>query len=579
MAAEGPGVLPEGLKPQTQHTTSIDENYDIQATNNEKEVNAKLPTGEPTVEQPDRSGALATEDYSVFTVGQKRAIIFAGSFAAWFSPMTGSIYFPALNQIGADLGVSDSAMSVTVTTYLILQGVAPMMIAGFSNTAGRRPAYILCFTIYIIANLALGLQSNYVALLVLRMVQSAGSSGTVALASGLVGDLVTSSERGQYIVFSSIGSLLGPTVSPVIGGLLSQYLEWHWIFWFLLILSGAFFVPFFLFFPETSRRVVGDGSIPPPWTSWNLSDAIRHKNRAKTGVKVDEEKQAVLHAHVRISVPNPLSTLVIFKSLEAALVLIAIGFSFVCFYAIATGAASVFSEVYGYDEIHIGLVFLAIGGGSIISAFTTGKMIDWNYARHARRNGFPIAKNRSTDLAEFPIERARVEMGLPCLLLGVFTTIGYGWVIDYNTSIAGPVVMLFLLGYALIAGFQCLNVLMVDLYPGQATSAAAANNLVRCLLGAASSAAILPMSDAMGAGWAYTTLALMFLLSCGGLLVIMKFGPLWRKARLAKEDAREKRKVEAQSGQRRKLEGGGGGGALPATGSRRQMLRSEPRRL
>jgi MFS family permease len=532
-------------EPTIRPTPSIDGNHGTKTTNDVEKGVGELPTSEPMVEQPDRSGVLAKEDYSVFTVGQKRAIIFAGSFAAWFSPMTGSIYFPALDQIGADLGVSDSAMSVTVTTYLILQGVAPMMIAGFSNTAGRRPAYILCFTIYIVANLALSLQSNYVALLILRMVQSAGSSGTVALANGLVGDLVTSSERGEYIVFSSLGSLLGPTVSPVIGGLLSQYLDWHWIFWFLLILSGVFFVPFFLFFPETSRKVVGDGSIPPPWTSWNLADAIRHKNRAKIGITVDEEKQAALHAKVRISIPNPLSTLVIFGNLEAALVLIAIGFSMACFYAICTGAASVFSEVYGYDEIHIGLVFLAIGGGSIISAFTTGKMVDWNYARHARRNGFPIAKNRTTDLAEFPIERARVEMGLPCLLLGVLTVVGYGWVINYSTSIAGPVIMLFLLGYALIAGFQCLNVLMVDLYPTQATSASAANNLVRCLLGAASSAAILPMSDAMGEGWAYTTLALMFMLSCGGLLAIMKYGPQWRKARQAKEDAREKRKAEA----------------------------------
>jgi MFS family permease len=544
-SAEPDAVPAQQLKSPTRLTPSPDENHGIKSTDSAERTDAKLPTDEPKVEQPDRSGVLAKEDYSVFTVGQKRAIIFAGSFAAWFSPMTGSIYFPALDQIGADLGVSDSAMSVTVTTYLILQGVAPMMIAGFSNTAGRRPAYILCFTIYIIANLALSLQSNYVALLILRMVQSAGSSGTVALANGLVGDLVTSSERGEYIVYSSLGSLLGPTVSPVIGGLLSQYLDWHWIFWFLLILSGAFFVPFFLFFPETSRRVVEDGSIPPPWTSWNLADAIRHKNRAKTGIVVDEEKQAALHAKVRISIPNPLSTLVIFGNFEAALVLIAIGFSFVCFYAICTGAASVFSEVYGYDEIHIGLVFLAIGGGSVISAFTTGKMIDWNYARHARRNGFPMAKNRTTDLAEFPIERARVEMGLPCLLLGVLTVVGYGWVINYSTSIAGPVVMLFLLGYALIAGFQCLNVLMVDLYPTQATSASAANNLVRCLLGAASSAAILPMSDAMGEGWAYTTLALMFLLSCGGLLVIMKHGSQWRKARQAKEDAREKRNAEA----------------------------------
>jgi multidrug resistance protein len=506
-----------------------------------KDVNPPATSAEPAIEKVDHSTVLASEDYSVFTVGQKRAIIFAGSFAAWFSPMTGSIYFPALDRIGEDLGVSNSAMSITVTTYLIMQGLAPMMIAGFSDTAGRRPAYILCFTIYMISNLALGLQNNYVALLVLRLTQSAGSSGTVALASGLVGDLITSSERGQYIAFSSLGSVLGPTLSPVIGGLLSQYLDWHWIFWFLLILSGAFFVPFFLFLPETSRKLVGDGSIPPPWTSWNLADALRHKNRAKRGISVDKEKQAKLHGNVRISFPNPLSTLVIFGSLEAVLVLLATGFALACFYAISTGAASVLSEVYHYDEIHIGLVFLSIGGGSIISAFTTGKIVDWNYARHAKRNGFPIAKNRSTDISNFPIERARVEIGLPCLLLGVLTVIGYGWIVDFNLSIAGPVVMLFLMGYALISGFQSLNVLMVDLYPTQASSATAASNVVRCLLGAAASAAILPMSNAMGNGWAYTTLALMFLLSCGGLLVIMKYGISWRKTRAAKlENKREK---------------------------------------
>lgn len=495
-------------------------------------------SGEPATEKVDHSNVLASEDYSVFTVGQKRAIIFAGSFAAWFSPMTGSIYFPALDRIGEDLGVSNSAMSITVTTYLIMQGLAPMMIAGFSDTAGRRPAYILCFTIYMISNLALGLQNNYVALLVLRIAQSAGSSGTVALASGLVGDLVTSSERGQYIAFSSLGSVLGPTLSPVVGGLLSQYLDWHWIFWFLLILSGVFFVPFFLFFPETSRKLVGDGSIPPPWTSWNLADVMRHKNRAKQGIAVDQEKLKKLHANARISFPNPLSTLVIFGSLEAMLVLIATGLAFACFYAISTGAASVLSEVYHYDEIHIGLVFLSIGGGSIISAFTTGKIVDWNYARHAKRNGFPITKNRDTDLSGFPIERARVEIGLPCLLLGVLTVIGYGWIIECNLSIAGPIVMLFLMGYGLIAGFQALNVLMVDLYPSQASSATAASNVVRCLLGAAASATILPMTDAMGNGWAYTLLALLFLLTCGGLLVIVKYGISWRRERKAKQDSK-----------------------------------------
>ena len=140
-----------------------------------------------------------------------------------------------------------------------------MMIAGFSDKAGRRPAYFICFIIYIIANLALALQNSYVALLILRMVQSSGSSGTVALAQGLVGDCIVSSERGSYVAYASLGTLLGPSLSPVIGGLLSQYLGWHWIFWFLLILSTASFIPLVLFLPETSRSIVADGSIPPPW--------------------------------------------------------------------------------------------------------------------------------------------------------------------------------------------------------------------------------------------------------------------------------------------------------------------------
>jgi MFS family permease len=98
-----------------------------------------------------------------------------------------------------------------------------MLTAGFSDSAGRRPAYVLCFSLYLVANLGLALQNSYPALMVLRCLQSAGSSGTIALANGVVGDIVTSAERGQYIAFTSISSVLGPTLSPVLGGVISQY--------------------------------------------------------------------------------------------------------------------------------------------------------------------------------------------------------------------------------------------------------------------------------------------------------------------------------------------------------------------
>ena len=65
--------------------------------------------------------------------------------------------------------------------------------------AGRRPAYAIGFIVYIGANIGIALQDSFSALLVLRCIQSTGSSSTIALASGVVGDISTSAERGIYM--------------------------------------------------------------------------------------------------------------------------------------------------------------------------------------------------------------------------------------------------------------------------------------------------------------------------------------------------------------------------------------------
>jgi MFS family permease len=59
------------------------------------------------------------------------------------------------------------------------------------------------------------LQNDYTALLVLRCLQSAGSSGTFALAQAVTADVATRAERGKYIAYATIGSTLGPVLGPV----------------------------------------------------------------------------------------------------------------------------------------------------------------------------------------------------------------------------------------------------------------------------------------------------------------------------------------------------------------------------
>ncbi len=115
--------------------------------------------------------------YSIFTKNQKRGIVLLVAFAAVFSPLSSFIYYPARNALSDDLQVSLNKIDLTITSYMVVSGVIPTLVGGMADKLGRRPVYLVIFTIYVVANVGLAFQKSYPALLVLRMVQSAGSSG------------------------------------------------------------------------------------------------------------------------------------------------------------------------------------------------------------------------------------------------------------------------------------------------------------------------------------------------------------------------------------------------------------------
>lgn len=164
--------------------------------------------------------------YSIFSHRQKKIIISFASIAAFLSPLSSQIYLPAVEQIAQDFHTTNNRINLTITTFLIFQGLAPTFVAAFSDELGRRPAYLVCFPVYIAANIGLALQRSYGALMVLRCLQSTGSSGTVTLSNAVVADMVTSAERGVYVGFAQIGTILGPAIGPILGGIISQFAGW-----------------------------------------------------------------------------------------------------------------------------------------------------------------------------------------------------------------------------------------------------------------------------------------------------------------------------------------------------------------
>ena len=99
--------------------------------------------------------------------------------------------------------------------------------------------------------------------------------------------------------------------------------------------------------------------------------------------------------------------------------------------------------------------------------------------------------------------------------------------------------------------------LLVDVSPGRVGAAVAANNLSRCLLGAAFTAAIAPAIEAMGSGWAYVVVALLYIVFSPVLFLIMRKGMGWRKELRERDERRaEKKQRESETESLRRVSDG-----------------------
>jgi MFS family permease len=454
--------------------------------------------------------------------------------ASFVSPMTANIYFPALNSIAADLGVSIRLINLTLTTYMVFQAIAPTIVGDFGDMAGRRPAFVISFAIYIFANLGLALQDNYAALLVLRMLQSAGSSGTLSLCFAVVADVAVSAERGKYMGFVGAGINVGPALSPVLGGILGEYLGWRAIFWFCLIYAAAWLIPYTLAVPETCRKVVGNGSVPAQ--GWNMT--IIDFTRRRRGPKPRADAPGSGAGPKReLRFPNPINALRVVFQKDLALLLLYNTLIYLVFILITATLSTEFADIYDLTDLQLGLCYLPYGTGCCVAAIAQGYILDFNYRRIARKIGFTIDYKRGDDLREFPIEKARLMPVYPILSAGIAAVICYGWVLQAELNLAGPLVLLFVIGLCVTGSFSILNTLIVDLYPEAPATAVAANNLVRCLFGAAGTAFIESMLRALGRGWTYTFWALVLALFSPILWLLTVRGPGWREERRVRKQA------------------------------------------
>ncbi|CAI7630401.1 unnamed protein product [Penicillium manginii] len=465
----------DSLKEPTVTAWSVNSSPSLSPTDEKR-----LPTPSDSINLEGQTNTLPP--YHVFSRSRKLQMVCIVSLAAIFSPLSSNIYFPALGEISRELDISMSLATLTVTVYMIVQGIAPSFWGSFSDVIGRRSIFIGTFIVYMIANIALGVSTNYAQLMAFRAIQAAGSAATISIGAGVIGDITTSAERG---------SLIG-----IFGG-------------------------------ETLRTVAGNGTVP-------LHGLYKPFIYHFTGQKDADPNSVPSGEKKKVTLKTVVAPLGFLAEKDVFITLFFGAIVYTVWSMVTSSTSDLFESTYGLNSLEVGLTFLGNGFGCISGSYTTGYLMDYNHKRTEREycveHNLPLeTRITSKTHSDFPIEYARMRNTWWITALFIICTAVYG--VSLRTHLAIPIILQYIIAYCATAIFTINSALVIDLYPGASASATAVNNLMRCLIGAAGVAASQPIIDAITAQFAFLLLAGITLAMVPLLSIEMRWGAGWRLER------------------------------------------------
>ncbi|CDR41029.1 CYFA0S06e00430g1_1 [Cyberlindnera fabianii] len=477
--------------------------------------------------------------HTVLTVNEKYVLVLIASSVSIWSAMGSPIYYPALGTIEKQFDISEEMVNISVVVYFLCQGTFPTISAGLADIYGRRPVILASLVVFIGASIGVAVTRSYTVLLILRCIQSAGISPTVAVGSGVVGDFTERHERGSFMGIQGGLTLLGQAFGPLIGAGLIAGFDWRAIFWFLAIGGGCSLCITSLILPETKRTIVGNGSVKPR-VAINVAPILLLPYYKKKW-KLSDPDYGTVPAGEK---PDLLAPLKILVKPEVIICLMNGAIHFACWTVSLTCLTTQLAKTYGYSVMTIGLCYLPVGMGGLIGSVVSGKLLDLSYRKLHKIHLNNIEKGTIPANTPFNVIRSRIVVVFPFVLLGDGFCLIYGWCLYKHVHIAVICVTSFFLSLGCLSVVNSNMTLMVDLYPSQSSAAASCVNLTRCLISALFVGVLTYMNKAMTVGGTLTFLPMTGVLFAISLIIPMKYANKWREARELKAAAKADSKAD-----------------------------------
>ena len=180
-------------------------------------------------------------------------LILSISLAIFMSSLDGTIVNIALPTISESFSISSSTVSWVATIYLLVMAGCVLIFGKLADGIGFKKVFLSGFVIFTIGSFSCGylpdLLNSFPVLVASRVFQAVGGAMISAIAPAMITAYIPMKLKGKAMGFVMTAAALGTAIGPTIGGVLTQYLSWHWIFFInvpvgiVAILLGAKVIP------------------------------------------------------------------------------------------------------------------------------------------------------------------------------------------------------------------------------------------------------------------------------------------------------------------------------------------------
>ncbi|GKU15986.1 unnamed protein product, partial [Fusarium langsethiae] len=254
------------------------------------------------------------------------------------------------SQIVATLGLS---------TFVLGIALGPVLTSPLSEYYGRRPIYLVSWTMFIIWTIPSAVAQNIQTMIIARFFTGFAGSSFLSVAGGTAGDVFERHEIQKPMSLVSLAPFIGPALGPLLGGFINYNVNWRWTYYVMLIWAVVLMVAIVFFAPETFHPIL-------------LREKAR-KLRKETGndayrAPMEDEQKPILQT-LKLSVLRPfqllfLEPMCLCLDLYSAILL---GILYLFFGAFPL----IFRNNHGMNLWQVGMTFLGIFVGLIFATAST----------------------------------------------------------------------------------------------------------------------------------------------------------------------------------------------------------------